>query len=135
MGDKTTLPKRLWKNPETKNLLFVGLEYSGLAGGVFQSTLRAAALFSAGFVAIQSGSAGYLPSPRLAIEQNDSQFFIPPFFNRLLSGRKIPRMKKQFFEKQMEKRLTKGFSWIHSPSARKSAGLKHRKSAIKVRIF
>jgi len=49
-------PKSLWKNPETKNLLFVGLENSGLAGGVFQSTLRAAALLPAGFVAIQSGS-------------------------------------------------------------------------------
>jgi len=49
-------PKRLLKNAETKNLLFVGLEYSGLAGGVFQSTLRAAALLSAGLVAIQSGS-------------------------------------------------------------------------------
>ena len=27
----------------------------------------------------------YLPSPRLAIEQNDSQFFIPPFFHSLLT--------------------------------------------------
>jgi len=77
--------RSLWKNSEAKNLLFVGLEYSGLAGGVFQSTLRAAALLSAGFVAIQSGSRGYLPSPHLAIKQNDSQFFIPPFFNRLLA--------------------------------------------------
>jgi len=48
--------RRLLKNPETKNLLFVGLENSGLAEGVFQSTLRAAALLPAGFVAIQSGS-------------------------------------------------------------------------------
>jgi len=48
------------KNPETKNLLFVGLENSGLAGGVFQSPLRAAALLSAAFVAIQSGQATFL---------------------------------------------------------------------------
>ena len=54
--------KRLWKNPETKNLPFVGLENNGLAGGVFQSTLRAAALLSAAFVAIQSGSRLRLPS-------------------------------------------------------------------------
>jgi len=73
------------KNAETKNLLFVGLENSNLAGGVFQSPLRAAAFLSTGFVAIQSGSTkGYLPSPRLAIEQNDSQFFIPEFFHSLL---------------------------------------------------
>gem|GEM_PF-1087852 len=28
---------------------------------------------------------GDLPSPRLAIEQNDSPFFIPPFFHSLLT--------------------------------------------------
>jgi len=34
------LVKRLLKNTETKNLLFVGLENSGLAGGVFPQSLK-----------------------------------------------------------------------------------------------
>jgi len=38
--------------------------------------------------------AGHLPSPRLAIEQNDSQFFIPPFFNSLLSHKGDQDQKK-----------------------------------------
>jgi|GEM_PF-226666 len=71
--------------------MFVGLENSDLAGGVFQSILRAAALLSAGLVAIQSGSRSYLPSPRLAIGQNDSPFFIPPFFQPSRRGKDVRR--------------------------------------------